>query len=335
MATPTKTAPRLKTRYVSELREQLRTQLELTNVMQVPNLTKVVINMGVGAATQQASLLDGAVADLTLIAGQKPAITRAKKSIATFKLREGNPIGAKVTLRVAADYAGVIEGQKAGQIHIGYYGPASYARAWMVSGGNVQPFVQETRGDGSRGYYAVVYVKKDAPIKSLEDLKGKKIGLVDPNSMSGTMAPTYFMEKEGKPISTYFGASIMTGSHENAVLAVGNGQVDAAFNWWNSEGDSNLSRMAKKGVVKAEDFRVVWKSPLLPSSLHAYLNDMPADLKTAIQKAYLEMHTKDKAAFDKMSDGKDGPYAVATHKDYEETVALNKFVDELRKKKTN
>ena len=244
-------------------------------------------------------------------------------------------LGTKVTLRVAADYAGVIEGQKAGQIHIGYYGPASYARAWMVSGGNVQPFVQETRGDGSRGYYAVVYVKKDAPIKSLEDLKGKKIGLVDPNSMSGTMAPTYFMEKEGKPISTYFGASIMTGSHENAVLAVGNGQVDAAFNWWNSEGDSNLSRMAKKGVVKAEDFRVVWKSPLLPSSLHAYLNDMPADLKTAIQKAYLEMHTKDKAAFDKMSDGKDGPYAVATHKDYEETVALNKFVDELRKKKTN
>lgn len=244
-------------------------------------------------------------------------------------------LGTKVTLRVAADYAGVIEGQKAGQIHIGYYGPASYARAWMVSGGNVQPFVQETRGDGSRGYYAVVYVKKDAPIKSLEDLKGKKIGLVDPNSMSGTMAPTYFMEKEGKPISTYFGASIMTGSHENAVLAVGNGQVDAAFNWWNSEGDSNLSRMAKKGVVKAEDFRVVWKSPLLPSSLHAYLNDMPADLKTAIQKAYLEMHTKDKAAFDKMSDGKDGPYAVATHKDYLETVALNKFVDELRKKKTN
>ena len=99
MATPTKSAPRLKTRYVSELREQLRTQLELTNVMQVPNLTKVVINMGVGAATQQSSLLDGAVADLTLIAGQKPAITRAKKSIATFKLREGNPIGAKVTLR--------------------------------------------------------------------------------------------------------------------------------------------------------------------------------------------------------------------------------------------
>ncbi|MEP6624692.1 MAG: 50S ribosomal protein L5 [Acidimicrobiia bacterium] len=95
----TTTAPRLKSRYLSELREQLRGELGLGNVMEVPALTKIVLNMGVGRATQQSSLLDGAVADLTLITGQKPAITRAKKSIATFKLREGNAIGAKVTLR--------------------------------------------------------------------------------------------------------------------------------------------------------------------------------------------------------------------------------------------
>ena len=99
MATTTTTAPRLKTRYLTELREQLRTELSLGNVMEVPSLTKIVLNMGVGLATQQSSLLDGAVADLALITGQKAAITRAKKSIATFKLREGNAIGAKVTLR--------------------------------------------------------------------------------------------------------------------------------------------------------------------------------------------------------------------------------------------
>jgi large subunit ribosomal protein L5 len=93
------TTPRLKTRYQDELRAQLQSELGLGNVMQVPRLVKIVLNMGVGQATQQASLLDGAVADLTLITGQKPAITRAKKSIATFKLREGNAIGAKVTLR--------------------------------------------------------------------------------------------------------------------------------------------------------------------------------------------------------------------------------------------
>jgi large subunit ribosomal protein L5 len=91
--------PRLKSRYDTKLRDQLKGDLELGNVMQVPRLDKVVVNMGVGAATGQASLLEGAVRDLTTITGQKPIVTRAKKSIAGFKLREGNAIGAKVTLR--------------------------------------------------------------------------------------------------------------------------------------------------------------------------------------------------------------------------------------------
>jgi large subunit ribosomal protein L5 len=98
-ATKERTVPRLKARYHETLRGQLQQELGLSNVMQVPRLEKVVINMGVGAATAQASLLEGAVRDLTTIAGQKPVITRAKRSIAGFKLREGNAIGAKVTLR--------------------------------------------------------------------------------------------------------------------------------------------------------------------------------------------------------------------------------------------
>ena len=91
--------PRLKARYDDTLRAQLQDELGLGNVMQVPRLSKVVLNMGVGAATAQASLLEGAVRDLTTITGQKPVVTRAKKSIAGFKLREGQAIGAKVTLR--------------------------------------------------------------------------------------------------------------------------------------------------------------------------------------------------------------------------------------------
>jgi len=89
----------LKQRYNDEIRSQLQTDLGLSNVMQVPRFEKIVINMGVGAAVQQASLLEGAVRDLETIAGQKPVVTRAKKSIAGFKVREGNAIGTKVTLR--------------------------------------------------------------------------------------------------------------------------------------------------------------------------------------------------------------------------------------------
>ena len=91
--------PRLKTKYTDEIKANLQQQLGLGNVMQVPALTKIVINMGVGRATQQPSLLEGAVADLTLIAGQKPIVTKARTSIAGFKLREGQSIGTKVTLR--------------------------------------------------------------------------------------------------------------------------------------------------------------------------------------------------------------------------------------------
>jgi large subunit ribosomal protein L5 len=92
-------APRLKTRYETEIAPKLKDELGLANVMQVPRMTKIVVNMGVGRATQQRSLLDGAVTDLRIITGQKPLVTKAKKSIAGFKLREGNEIGAKVTLR--------------------------------------------------------------------------------------------------------------------------------------------------------------------------------------------------------------------------------------------
>jgi large subunit ribosomal protein L5 len=95
----TRERPRLKQRYVTELRPALQQELGLTNPMQVPRLEKIVLNSGVGKATQQQSLLDGAVADLTVISGQKPLVTRARKSIAGFKLRAGNAIGAKVTLR--------------------------------------------------------------------------------------------------------------------------------------------------------------------------------------------------------------------------------------------
>jgi large subunit ribosomal protein L5 len=94
-----KTMPRLKVRYDQEVKGQLKESLGLSNPMEVPRLTKIVLNCGVGRATQQSSLLEGAVTDLQIISGQKPLITRAKKSIAGFKLREGNAIGVKVTLR--------------------------------------------------------------------------------------------------------------------------------------------------------------------------------------------------------------------------------------------
>ena len=97
--TATTTQPRLKQRYNDEIKAQLQEQLGLGNVMQVPTVTKVVVNMGVGDAARDSKLIDGAVRDLATITGQKPQVTKSRKSIAQFKLREGQPIGAHATLR--------------------------------------------------------------------------------------------------------------------------------------------------------------------------------------------------------------------------------------------
>ncbi|CCK28091.1 50S ribosomal protein L5 [Streptomyces sp. NPDC048304] len=95
----TTTTPRLKTKYREEIAGKLRDEFKYENVMQVPGLVKIVVNMGVGDAARDSKLIEGAIRDLTTITGQKPAVTKARKSIAQFKLREGQPIGAHVTLR--------------------------------------------------------------------------------------------------------------------------------------------------------------------------------------------------------------------------------------------
>jgi large subunit ribosomal protein L5 len=96
----TTTTPRLKTKYREEIAGKLRDEFKYENVMQIPGLVKIVVNMGVGDAARDSKLMDGAVRDLTTITGQKPAITKARKSIAQFKLREGQPIGARRGLEI-------------------------------------------------------------------------------------------------------------------------------------------------------------------------------------------------------------------------------------------
>ncbi|GAA1632946.1 50S ribosomal protein L5 [Kribbella alba] len=98
-ASATTVQPRLKTKYREEIVAKLRDEFQFENVMQVPGLTKIVVNMGVGEAARDSKLIDGAIKDLAAITGQKPSVTKARKSIAQFKLREGMPIGAHVTLR--------------------------------------------------------------------------------------------------------------------------------------------------------------------------------------------------------------------------------------------
>jgi phosphonate transport system substrate-binding protein len=241
-------------------------------------------------------------------------------------------LGVKVTLRIASDYAAVIEGQRAGSIHFADYGPSSYVRAHTVTNGGVEAFSSLRATDGSTGYYSVAYAKASAQGGKLEDFKGKNLCLVDPNSTSGFNVPMYAMSKAGITPDKFFSKVVNAGSHENAVMAVQQGTCDVAFNFWNSENDSNLTRMANKGMVKVADFKIVFRSEKIPGSPYAYLANLPADLKAAITKAFFDAPTRDKAAFDRLSDGASPGFAPAKHDDYKVTVELQTFVDGLRKK---
>lgn len=243
-------------------------------------------------------------------------------------------LGVKVTLRIANDYAAVIEGQKAGNIHIGQYGPASYARAYLT-GAKVEPFAMNVNADGSTGYYSVFFVKKDSPYKSIQDLKGKNLGLVDPNSTSGNNVPRFALDKMKIDPDSYFGRVVYTGSHENAIIALQQGTVDVAANWWNDENESNLMRMDRKNMAKYDDFRIIFKSEQIVNSPVAYLASLPDDLKKAIRDAYFSVDKKDPDAFRRLTDGQARIWKPTTHKDYVPVVELIQFVDSLRKRRAS
>jgi phosphonate transport system substrate-binding protein len=194
------------------------------------------------------------------------------------------------------------------------------------------PFAIEVNKGGVKGYHSVFYVKANSPYKTIADLKGKNIGLVDPNSTSGNNVPRFALDGMKINPDTYFGKVVYTGSHINAVMALNQGTVDVAANWWNNENDSELQRMVDKGMVKKEDFRMIYKSDQIVNSPIAYLDSLPAELKQRIEKAFFDAPTKDKVAFDKLSDGKNEPWQSVKHEAYLPIVELNKFVDNLRKK---
>lgn len=231
-------------------------------------------------------------------------------------------LGVKVTIRPASDYAGVIEAMKAKKIELAWYGPASYSKAWIVTNGQVDPLVTHTDAEGNVGYHSVMVVLKDSPYKTVQDLKGKKLALADPNSTSGHQAPRFFLGKEGIDLDKFFASATFSGSHENSVIGLVNGTFDAAVTWWNSDAYSNFSRMASKGMIKPDAVRIIWKSPLLPNEPWTMPSWLPEGMRADVKAALLDMPTKAPEAFNKLFDGKSKKLVPVTHKDYEPVVQM-------------
>jgi phosphonate transport system substrate-binding protein len=212
-------------------------------------------------------------------------------------------LGVAIKWREATDYAGVIEALKAKKIELAWFGPASFSRAWLVTDGQAVPLAAEIDKDGGFGYFGVIIVKKDSPYQSIEDLKGKRFGFADPNSTSGYQAPNFFLGEAGYKPDEFFGSTAFSGSHENSVKMLYEDNFDAVATWWTNEQKSNMSRMENKGMIPKGQYRIIWKSPRLPSDPFTVPAWLPKQMQEDIKSSLLAMPYKDPAAFEALMGG--------------------------------
>jgi phosphonate transport system substrate-binding protein len=239
-------------------------------------------------------------------------------------------LGVPVKWREATDYAGVIEALKAKKVELAWFGPASFARAWIVTDGQAVPLAAEIDKDGGFGYFGVIIVKKDSSYKTVEDLKGVRFGFADPNSTSGYQAPNFFLTEQGYKPDEFFGSTTFSGSHENSVKMLYEDNFDAVATWWTNDQKSNMSRMETKGMIEPGGYRIIWKSPRLPSDPFTVPGWLPKQMQDDIKTVLLAMPEKDPAAFKALMGGSQGFRAV-TLEDYQPVIRFVKANLEKRK----
>ncbi len=239
--------------------------------------------------------------------------------------------GVDVKLFTATDYAGIIEAIRARRVEMAFFGPASYARAWEVTNGNVEPIVVESDINGVAAYRSVIIVKADAPYGKLEDLRGKSLAFVDPNSTSGFVAPNFFLHKNGTPANQYFARTGFAGSHDNVALAVANGQYDAGFVWYRSDTDSVFQRMWDKNLIAKNSVRVIWTSPDIPESPWAVRKDLPENLRADLRRAMLDMVKVDNAGFRQITENNSKGFLPGDHNMYAPIIEMLKFNQQQRR----
>ncbi len=204
--------------------------------------------------------------------------------------------GLKVTPFFATDYAGIIEAMRFKKVQVGWFGNKSAIEAVDRSNGEV--FAKMIAPDGSQGYYSLLVVHKDSPLRSVEDMikngKNLNFGNGDPNSTSGFLVPSYYIFALNKIDPKTLFKTSRGANHETNLLAVINKQVDVATN--NTE---NLERYTEKFPDKAAEVRVLWKSPLIPSDPLVWRKDLPAEVKKKIKDFFLSYGTGPDAAREK------------------------------------
>jgi len=242
-----------------------------------------------------------------------------------------------VELFPASDYAGVMQGLLAGQLHMAGLGAAGYAGIYLQDADAVEPVVTQAQLDGTLGYYAVMVVRADSDIETLEDMEGRSLAYADPNSTSGYLVPRGQLALQGINDEDYFSTTGFGGGHEQAVIAVLNEQYDAAVTWVSLQGEfsegysrGNLRRMVDNGLLDMNDLRVVWTSDIIPNGPTVMRTDLPEEARELVLDLLLTMKDEHPECYADTAGGDAGGYVAIDHAFYEGTIALRETMIEAR-----
>ncbi|MGR3369505.1 MAG: phosphonate ABC transporter substrate-binding protein [Sagittula sp.] len=199
-------------------------------------------------------------------------------------------LGVEVKLFAPADYNGVIQGLLGGTLDMAWLGASGYAAVYLQDPDAVEPVLVKQNLDGSIGYHSIGFARKDSGITKLEDVKGKVFGFGDPNSTSGYLIPSIEIpQATGASMESgdYFGEVKFTGGHEQTIVAVFNGDIDAGVTWADAQGNwedgynsGALRKAVDAGLVDMNELVEIWKSKVIPEGPVVLRKDLPEDVKT-------------------------------------------------------
>jgi phosphonate transport system substrate-binding protein len=238
----------------------------------------------------------------------------------------------KVSLFPAADYDGVVQGLLGGTLDYAELGASGFAKIYLADAKAVEPILTTIQTDGSMGYYSIMVARKDKGYKTLEDLKGKKLGFADPDSTSGYLVPLVTLpEKIGAPVKEYFAETGFGGGHENLVLEVLKGNFDAGTTFGSGVGDfkdgytsGNLRKMVDKGILNMDDLVELWKSPLIPNGPIVVRTSMNADMKAKFKDFMVKLPETDHACFAAIQGGEFKSYTEVNVEFYKPIIDARK-----------
>ncbi len=239
----------------------------------------------------------------------------------------------QVPVRVypAGDYAGVMQAFGARQVEVATMGPLAYARIWLDTHGNIEPLVVARDADGTTAYVAVMYVRADSDIRSLEQMRGHSLAWADPNSTSGYLVPRSELREAGIDVDRFFSRTGFAGGHEQAIVAVLAGQYDAGVTWASGVGEQAqgftrgaLRAMVEKGMLDMAKLRIIWRSRPIPNGPTAVRADTPQEFRDDLRAFMLALPTAHPDVFHQIERGAAAGYAAASNDMFEPVIAMTR-----------